>query len=104
MATKTKIPQKVKSGVGTSRQVCASKSTPCIIHVDDSTYLRATLMGERFTYRHIKGHQDREGNTLDFLAKLNVHVDKLAGVAGINERVETTIDASILQITAANMP
>jgi hypothetical protein len=38
MATKTKIPQKGKSGTGTSRKVNASKSTPSIIQVDDITY------------------------------------------------------------------
>jgi hypothetical protein len=38
MAMKTKIPQKRKSGTGTSRKVNASKSTPSTIQVDDSTY------------------------------------------------------------------
>jgi ribonuclease HI len=31
-----------------------------------------------FSYKHVKGHQDKDGNTLDFLAILNIHVDKLA--------------------------
>jgi hypothetical protein len=38
MATRTKIPPKVKSGTGTSRKVNASKQTPSTIQVDDSTY------------------------------------------------------------------
>jgi hypothetical protein len=38
MVTKTKIPQKGKSGTGTSRKVNASKSTRSTIQVDDSTY------------------------------------------------------------------
>jgi hypothetical protein len=36
--TSTKIPNKVKSGTGTSRKVNASKSTPRTIKVDDNTY------------------------------------------------------------------
>jgi hypothetical protein len=38
IATKTKIPNKVKSGHGASRKVNASKSTPSTIQVDDYTY------------------------------------------------------------------
>jgi hypothetical protein len=38
MEIKTKIPNKVKSGTGTSRNVNANKSTPRTIQVDDNTY------------------------------------------------------------------
>jgi hypothetical protein len=52
MATKSKIPNKVKSGIGTSRKVNASKSTPSSIQVDDNTYY--LYKGESIK---IDGHQ-----------------------------------------------
>jgi hypothetical protein len=52
MASKTKIPQKGKSGTGTSCKVNASKSTSSTIQVDDSTY--CLYKGESI---EVDGHQ-----------------------------------------------
>jgi Reverse transcriptase (RNA-dependent DNA polymerase) len=60
--------------------------------------IREILKGERFTYKHVKGHQDREGGTLDLLATLNVHVDKLAGDIGDEEWHNYIIDGSIREV------
>jgi hypothetical protein len=52
MATKTKIPSKVKSGTCKSHKVSTSKSTPSTIQVDDNTYY--LYKGESI---EVDGHQ-----------------------------------------------
>jgi hypothetical protein len=58
------------------------------------------LKGEQFTYQHVKGHQDREGRSLNLLETLNVHVDKLAGTLeiGVADTTNTIVDASVWEV------